>query len=70
MQTDSQPVRKQNINILLMVAARNKWDIKSDDVASAFLQSVPIDREIFVSPPRERRILAKSPRHRHFRRSR
>ena len=55
-QTDSPTVRKQNINILLMVAARNRWDIKSDDVSSAFLQSVPIDREIFVIPPRERKI--------------
>ena len=55
-QSDSPTVRKQNINILLMVAARNKWDIKSDDVTSAFLQSVPIEREIFVNPPRERRI--------------
>ena len=49
-------VRKQNINILLMVAARNGLEIKSDDVTSAFLQSVPIDREMFINIPSERKI--------------
>ena len=41
-QTDSPTIRKSNINILLMLAARNKWTIRSQDVTSAFLQSVHI----------------------------
>ena len=41
-----------------MVAARNGLEIKSDDVTSAFLQSVPvpIDREMFINVPSERKI--------------
>ena len=39
-----------------MVAARNGWEIKSDDVTSAFLQSVPTDREMFINFPNERKI--------------
>ena len=56
MQRDSPTVRKSNINILLMAAARNKWPVKSQDVSSAFLQSVPIERDVYVKPPKERRI--------------
>ena len=41
--TDSPTVRKGNINIFLTVAAREGWCIWSSDVASAFLQSVPIE---------------------------
>ena len=43
-QTDSPTVRKGNINIVLMLAARNQWTIRSQDVTSAFLQSAPIER--------------------------
>ena len=39
-----------------MAAARMKCVVKSQDVSSAFLQSVPIEREVFIKPPRERRI--------------
>ena len=39
-----------------MVAARNGWEIKSDDVTSAFLQSIPIDGEMFINIPSERKI--------------
>jgi CxxC motif-containing protein len=54
--TDSPTVKKSNINIMLMVAARQGWKVKSSDITSAFLQSVPIDRDVFVRPPRQRRI--------------
>ena len=41
--TDSQTVRKGNINIVLMVAARGEFVIRSQDVSSAFLKSAPTD---------------------------
>lgn len=53
---DSPTVRKGNIKILLTVAAKEQWMIKTSDVSSAFLQSVPIEREVFVLPPKERRV--------------
>ena len=54
--TDSPTIKKGNIRILLTVAAKEKWKLKSSDVTSAFLQSVPLNREVFVRPPLERRI--------------
>jgi hypothetical protein len=45
-QTDSPTVRKGHINILRMLAARNNWVIRSQDVTSAFLKSIPIERRV------------------------
>ena len=49
-------MRKSNIKILLTIAATEEWDIKTSDVTAAFLQSVPIEREVLVKPPKERRV--------------
>ena len=53
---DSPTVRKGNIKIFTVIAAMEKWDIKTSDVASAFLQGIEIDRDVFVLPPKERRV--------------
>ena len=54
--TDSPTVRKGNIKILLTVAAKFGWKVKTSDVSSAFLQGAEAPRDIFVIPPKERRI--------------
>ena len=51
--TDSPTVAKISIRILLLAAAKEKWELTASDVTSAFLQSTPIDREVLVRPPRE-----------------
>ena len=53
---DSPTVRKSNIKIFTVVAAMEKWEIKASDVASAFLQGIEIDRDVFVLPPKEKRV--------------
>lgn len=53
---DSPTVRKGNIKIFSTIAAIEKWDIKTSDVSSAFLQGIEIDRDVFVLPPKERRV--------------
>ena len=54
--TDSPTVKKSNIKLLLTVAATEGWDVKTSDVTAAFLQSVPIEREVLVKPPKEKRV--------------
>ena len=54
--TDCPTVRRTNINLLLMIAAKYGWKICSHDITSAFLQSASIEREVFVKAPLERRI--------------
>ena len=56
MRKDSPTVRKGNIKLVLMIAATKHWEIKTSDVSNAFLQGVPIEREVFVNPPKERRV--------------
>ena len=52
---DSPTVRKPNIKVLLMICAKEGFPIQSSDVSAAFLQSVPIERDVFVLPQKERR---------------
>ena len=54
--TDSPTVNKVNIKLFFLIAAAKGWNIKTCDVKSAFLQGTPLDRDVFVRPPVERRI--------------
>ena len=51
--TDSPTCKKENIRIIIAIAATNKWKIKSLDIKSAFLQGREISREVYVKPPVE-----------------
>ena len=37
----------------MTIDVSHKWKIKSLDIKSAFLQGQPINREIFLKPPKE-----------------
>ena len=54
--TDSPTVHKTSINIFYMLAATKGWMIQTADIKCAFLQGENIDREVFVKPPKERRV--------------
>ena len=54
--TDSPTVHKDSINVFFMVAAKNGWKIQTADIKCAFLQGKELDRDVFVRPPKERRI--------------
>ena len=57
MRKDSPTVHKNNIKVLLLlIAACRNWSIQTCDVSSSFLQSKPIERDVFVQPPKERRV--------------
>ena len=53
---DSPTVRKGNIKIFSCIAAKEGWDICASDVTCAFLQGAELTRDVFVLPPRERRV--------------
>ena len=40
----------------MKIAAIENWEIKTGDVSSAFLQGMEIERDVFVLPPKERRV--------------
>ena len=50
-QTDSPTVRKSSLRILFALAVQYGWKVKTADVTSAFLQSQPLNRDVYVKPP-------------------
>ena len=53
---DSPTVRKGNIKVFVTIAAKEKWEIFSSDVTCAFLQGMEITCDVYVLPPKERRV--------------
>ena len=50
---DSPTVKRTSVKILMTLAAQYGWEVKCQDVTSAFLQSKKLVRKIFVQPPKE-----------------
>ena len=53
--TDSPTCERDNVRLLLSVSTSFKWSIHSVDIKSAYLQGEPLDRDIFLIPPKEAR---------------
>ena len=54
--TDSPTVHKSSLNVFFMLAAEKRWQIQTGDVKCAFLQGEELDRDVYLKPPKERRI--------------
>ena len=52
-QTDSPTVGKSTVCITMAMAAAEHWEIKTTDIKSAFLQGKDMDREVYLTPPKE-----------------
>ena len=51
--TDSPTCERDNVRLLLSIAACLGWDIHSIDFKSAYLQGEDLNRDIFLTPPKE-----------------
>ena len=51
--TDCPTASKPSIRVILSLAATNCWKINSLDFTAAFLQSEEIERELYLSPPKD-----------------
>ena len=54
--TDSPTVHKTSTKLFYLIAAQNKWKIKTADAKAAFLQGSDLDRDVYIKPPKERRV--------------
>ena len=52
-QKDSPTVGKSTMRIIMAISAAEHWEIKTTDIKSAFLQGQEIDRDVFLTPPKE-----------------
>ena len=50
---DSPTIGKSAMRVLLAVAASKEWRVKTTDIKSAFLQGKHMDREVYITPPKE-----------------
>ena len=51
--SDSPTVESASMRFLLTITALKKWELRTTDIKSAFLQGQVLDREVFIKPPRE-----------------
>ena len=54
--TDSPTVNKVNVKLFYVIAASKGWQVRTADVKAAFLQGADLKRDVFVRPPKERRV--------------
>lgn len=52
-QSDSPTIGKSAVRILLATAVARNWKVKTTDIKSAFLQGEQLERDVYVSPPKE-----------------
>jgi hypothetical protein len=53
MEKDSPTVGKLAVRLFLTLSASRGWVVKTTDIKSAFLQGNPLDRDVFLVPPKE-----------------
>ena len=54
--TDSPTVRKVSIRVFYTLALHFGWQVCTSDVKAAFLQGSDLERDVFIRPPKERRV--------------
>ena len=54
--SDSPTGSKLGLRLLLSICASKGWKCKSIDFKNAFLQGMPLDREVFMLPPKDYRM--------------
>ena len=54
--TDSPTVNKVNVKLFYVLAASMGWQVRTADVTAAFLQGAHLERDVFLRPPKERRV--------------
>ena len=52
-QCDSPTAAKSTLRTVIAIAANENWDLQTIDIKAAFLQGNNVDRDIFVTPPKE-----------------
>ena len=51
--SDSPCITREGVRLVLAAIASQSWNIQSLDISTAFLQSKPISRNVYLKPPKE-----------------
>ena len=52
MRSDSPTCNKESLRLILAILAAKRWKMHTLDVKSAFLQGLPINRDVYIRPPK------------------
>ena len=52
-QSDSPTAAKSTLRLVMALAANEQWKLETIDIKAAFLQGKELDRDIFVTPPKD-----------------
>ena len=52
-QADSPTAMRESVKPFLAIAANQGFELESVDIRAAFLQSKPLDRDVFIEPPKD-----------------
>ena len=50
---DSPTFGRENLRLILLISNLNGWKINTMDIKSAFLQGKPIERDVYLKPPKK-----------------
>ena len=50
--TDCPTCQKESLCCLLFILSSKQWTLQSIDIKSVYLQGIPINREIYIKPPK------------------
>jgi hypothetical protein len=50
---DSPTITKENLRLVATISTSHSWTIHSMDITAAFLQGMPIERTVYLIPPKE-----------------
>ena len=53
LRSDSPTYMKESLRLLFTLSASMDWALNSIDIKAAFLQGKPIERELYLKPPRK-----------------
>ena len=54
--SDSPTVCKENVKLFYCIAVQLGWRVQTADIKAAFLQGASLDRDVYLIPPKEKRV--------------
>ena len=59
LEKDSPTCSSESLKVILAVIAQHEWEPKSMDVKTAFLQGHPLERKVYLKPPKDAKVNGK-----------
>ena len=55
-QKDSSTASRDGFRTFLFIVSNHQWQVKTPDIKSAFLQGQPLERDVYIDPPKKAKV--------------